>query len=60
MHGVIVIRHGKIAAEGYYKPFSVNRPHRLYSSSKTFVSAAIGILADQGKIHLDDLSLIHI
>lgn len=54
MHGVIVIRHGKIAAEGYYKPFSVNRPHRLYSSSKTFVSAAIGILADQGKIHLDD------
>jgi CubicO group peptidase (beta-lactamase class C family) len=54
MHSFILLRHGKVAAEGYYKPISPDRLTRLYSSSKTFVSAAIGILCDEGKISLTD------
>ncbi len=54
MHSFLMLRKGKIIAEGYWKPFDKDYLHRMYSVSKTFVSAAIGILADQGKISLED------
>ncbi len=54
LHSFIMMRHGKIAAEGYWKPFDKTQLHRMYSVSKTFAAAAIGILYDQGKISLDD------
>jgi len=54
MHGFILIRNGCIGAEGYWKPVTQEEPHRIYSATKTFVAAAIGVLADEGKITLDD------
>ncbi len=54
LHGFIMMRHGKVAAEGYFKPFHKDFLHRLYSTSKTFAAAAIGLLYDEGKISLDD------
>ncbi len=54
LHSFMMIRHGKVAAEGYWNPFNKNKLHRMYSVSKTFVAAAIGMLADEGKISLDD------
>ncbi|MFW6270167.1 MAG: serine hydrolase domain-containing protein [Bacillota bacterium] len=54
MHGFLLLRHGQIAAEGYWDPFSVNSMHRMYSVSKSFVSLAIGLMVDEGKIKLDD------
>ncbi len=54
LHGFIMIRHGKVFAEGYYKPFDKNWLHRMYSSSKSFVSAAVGMLVDEGRVKLGD------
>lgn len=54
MHSFLMLKEGKIIAEGYWKPFDKDQLHRMYSVSKTFVSAAIGILSDQGKISLED------
>lgn len=54
MHSFMLLRRGKIAAEGYYKPFCPDTPHRMYSISKTFTATAIGLLCDEGKISLDD------
>lgn len=54
LHSFMMLRHGKVGAEGYWKPFDKDKLHRMYSASKTFVSAAIGMLADEGKISLDD------
>ena len=54
MHGFIVMRHGKIAAEAYYAPYRKEDRHRMYSTSKSFTSVAIGMMADEGKISLDD------
>ncbi len=54
LHSFMMLRHGKVGAEGYWKPFDENKFHRMYSVSKTFVSAAIGMLADEGKISLND------
>ncbi len=54
MHSLLIIRNGKLITEGYYAPFTRDTKHRLYSSSKTFVSGAIGLLCDEGKITLED------
>lgn len=54
MHSLIIIRHGKIVAEGYWKPFDENFRHRMYSTSKSFVAGAIGLLLDEGRISLAD------
>ena len=53
MHGFMLIRHGKVAAEGYWPPFDENRSHRMFSVSKSFTSVAIGMLIGEGKITLD-------
>ncbi len=55
MHGFVVVRHGKVIAEGAWAPFDpLTRPHMLYSHSKSFTSTAIGFLADEGKVDLDE------
>lgn len=54
MHSLLIIRHGKLVAEGYYAPFTRESKHRMYSASKSFVSGAIGLLCDEGKIRLSD------
>ena len=53
MHGFLLLRHGKVAAEGYWPPFDENRRHRVYSISKSFTSIAIGMMIDEGRITLD-------
>ena len=53
MHGFLLIRNGKVAAEGYWPPFDENRKHRMYSVSKSFTSVAIGMMIGDGKLSLD-------
>lgn len=54
MHGFLLVRHNQIAAEGYWAPWSVDRKHRMYSISKSFVSLAVGMMVDDGKLSLGD------
>lgn len=54
MHSIIVMRHGKICMESYYAPYTKDTLHRMFSVTKSFVSLAIGLLADEGRISLDD------
>ena len=54
MHGFVIVRHGKVVAEGWWNPFSADRTHMLYSHSKSFTSTAIGFLADEGRLDLDE------
>ena len=54
MHGFLLLRHGQIAAEGYWAPYTAASPHRMYSVSKSFVSLAVGLMIDEGKLSLDD------
>lgn len=53
MHGFIVALQGETVAQGYWKPYTAQRPHRLYSVSKSVVSLAVGILAQENKLNLD-------
>ena len=54
LHSYIVLRHGKVAAEGYCAPFDADRKHRMYSISKSFTSVAIGMLITEGRLSLTD------
>lgn len=54
MHSILIMRHGKLAFEAYWKPFDVDTKHRMYSITKSFVSLAIGVLEKEGRIRLDD------
>src|SRR3979490_3365972 len=44
IHGLMVLRHGKVVAEGWWLPYTAGDPHELYSLSKSFTSTAIGLL----------------
>ena len=52
MHGIMILRRGKLAFEAHYPPFGPDTPHRMYSVTKSFVAMAIGFLIDEGKITL--------
>lgn len=54
LHGFAFLRGDKIFAEGYYAPIHKDFLHRMYSTSKTYTSMAIGALISEGKIALDD------
>ena len=54
MHGFELMLRGETLAAGYYAPFQPDVPHRMFSVSKSVVSLAIGMLADDGVITLGD------
>jgi CubicO group peptidase (beta-lactamase class C family) len=54
LHSLIVVRHGKIVAEGWWNPYNPETPHLLYSLSKSFTSSAIGMAVSEGLLSLDD------
>lgn len=48
LHSLLLERHGKVFCEEYAPGYSVNFRHRLYSVSKTYVSAAVGVAIGEG------------
>ena len=50
LHGLLVIRHGSIVMEKYFAPYDATTPHSLYSCTKSFVSALVGIAIKKGFI----------
>ncbi len=54
MHGFILSVGGEDLATAYYRPFREGQPHRMYSVSKTMTGLAVGMLADEGRLKLDD------
>jgi CubicO group peptidase (beta-lactamase class C family) len=53
-HSVMLLRHGQVVAAGWWAPFTEDRPHLLYSLSKTFTATALGFAVDEGLIDLDE------
>lgn len=53
-HSFVLLRHGKLIAEGWWKPYAPEMTHMLYSHSKSFIATGIGFLVDEGKIDLDE------
>ncbi|MDZ4707007.1 MAG: serine hydrolase, partial [Saprospiraceae bacterium] len=53
-HGFMFLRHGKVIAEAYWRPFERHQVHTLYSLSKSFTSTAVGLAVKEGLIKLND------
>lgn len=54
VHGIVVMRHGKIVAELFPEPFKREFSHTLYSVSKTFVATAVGLAVDDNRLRISD------
>jgi CubicO group peptidase (beta-lactamase class C family) len=57
MHSFMLVRHGHVIAEGWWKPESADKPHVMHSLSKSFTSTAVGLAVAEGKLSVDDLVL---
>ncbi len=53
IHGIMVLRHGKVVAEKYNAPWAASYPHTLYSCSKTFTAVAVGLAIEDSLLTLD-------
>ena len=54
MHCLMLLRHGKVYAQGFWKPYNPQTPHIMFSFSKSLTSTAIGFAVQEGKLSLDD------
>jgi CubicO group peptidase (beta-lactamase class C family) len=54
LHSFMLVRHGHVIAEGWWKPEAPDKPHVLHSLSKSFNSTAVGLAIADGKLSLDD------
>ena len=58
VNALVVVRHGQIAAEGYFAPFQAESRQHVFSCTKSVLSALIGIALNEGQIEsLDELVL---
>lgn len=54
MHSFMLLRHGKVCAEGSWKPYDPKQPHIMFSFSKSLTSTAIGFAEQEGILSLDE------
>lgn len=53
-HSIMVVHRGHVVAEGWWAPYSADRPHLLYSLTKSVTSVAVGLAIADGLLSLDD------
>ena len=54
MHGLMIMRHDKVCAEGWWAPFAPGLHHCDHSLSKTYTATAIGLAQYEGLLHVND------
>ncbi len=58
-HSLMVLRHGHVVAAGWWRPYSPERTHLLYSLSKSFTVTAAALAMADGLLGLDDPVVAH-
>ena len=53
-HGLMIYRHGKVCAEGWWSPYTAGMRHALMSHTKTYAGTAVGIAVTEGLVKLSD------
>lgn len=54
LHGFVLMRHGRVVAQGWWKPYGPQFVHSLYSMSKSFTSAAVGFAVAERRLSVED------
>lgn len=55
VHSLMLVRHGKVVAEGWWQPYAPEDIHVTYSVSKSVNATAVGLAIGEGLLGLDDL-----
>lgn len=53
-HGLMLMRYGKVFAEGWWSPYHPGIRHGQQSHSKTYAATAVGIAVTEGLVQLDE------
>ena len=53
-HGLMIMRGGKVCAEGWWSPYAPGIRHGLQSHTKTYAATAVGIAYTEGILKLDE------
>lgn len=54
LHSLMVLKRGRVVAEGWWMPYAPMWRHTLYSLSKSFTSTAVGMAVAEGRFGLED------
>ena len=53
-HSFMMLRHGKVIAEGWWKPYGPGYKHIMFSASKTFTATAVGLAVSENRLKVTD------
>ncbi len=53
-HSIMILRHGKVVAEGWWNPYKPDLKHTMYSVSKSFTATAVGFAVSENKLSVED------
>ncbi len=54
MHGLMIMRRGKLCFQGWWAPYAPGLRHGLQSHTKTYAATAVGIAYTEGILRLDE------
>jgi CubicO group peptidase (beta-lactamase class C family) len=54
IHSLMILRHGKVVSEHWFGNNAADKPHPLWSISKTFTATAIAFCMAEGKLKVTD------
>jgi CubicO group peptidase (beta-lactamase class C family) len=54
LHSFMIVRHGHVIGEAWWKPETADKKHVMWSLSKSFNSTAVGLAIEEGKLGLED------
>lgn len=54
LHSLMVIRHGAVVAEGWWRPYGPDVAQAMYSLSKSFTATAVGLAVAEGRLAITD------
>jgi hypothetical protein len=54
LHSFMLLSRGHVVSEGWWHPYVAERPHMLFSLSKSFTSTAIGFAVEEGLLIVED------
>jgi len=55
--GIVVVRHGKIVLDEYFNGYDSEKPHKVFSITKSIVGALVGIAIEQRHLKSEDDSI---
>ena len=54
VHGLMILRHDKVVAEHWWRPYGPAYQHAMYSATKSFTGAAVGFAVQEGRLKVSD------